>query len=213
MAKKNLKQTLTAAEADELKLQLYNAIGEMLVKKVKSDMLLPRMRYTKRPRMAKALQYNTKASGDLYNSVRYEIRVDDDNMMEIDLLMLDYGVDYVYGGGSLPGGGLYAKDDRPKEAKAPRSALIEALTRWASNKLGMSEKSARSMAFAVRKNLFKYGYGGIELLTPQLQKDITDRSIELISRAPFDALPIDEELRSLFDRVSTFGNNTYSLFI
>jgi hypothetical protein len=77
----------------------------------------------------------------------------------------------------------------------------------------MGGAQARGMAFAVRKNLFKYGYGGIELLTPQLQNEITDRSIDLISRAPFDALPIDEELRSLFDRVSTFGNNTYSLFI
>lgn len=213
MAKKNLKQTLTAEEADQLKLELYNAIGQMLVNRVKSDMLIPRMRYTKRPRMAKAVVYNTKASGDLYNSVRYDVRVDEDGKFEIDLLMLDYGVDYVYGGGSLPGGGLYARDDRPKEAKATRSPLIEALTRWASNKLGLGEKRARGMAFAVRKNLFKYGYGGIELLTPQLQKDITDRSLELIAKAPFDALPIDEELRSLFDRVSTFGNNTYSLFI
>lgn len=210
---KKLSQTLTSEEADKLRLDLYNKIGELLVKRVKAEMLIPRMRYSKRPRMAKALQYNTRASGDLYRSVKYQLRLDEEDQIQIDLLMLEYGVDYIYGGGSLPGGGNWAKDTRPKEAKASRSALIEALTRWASAKLGMGGAQARGMAFAVRKNLFKYGYGGIELLTPQLQNEITDRSLDLISRAPFDALPIDEELRSLFDRVNTFGNKSYSLFI
>lgn len=213
MAKQRISQTLKESEASALKLELYNKIGEMMVDKVKSEMLLPRMRYTKRPRMAKSLQYNTKASGNLYNSVRYEIRIDDEGFMVIDLLMNDYGVDYVYGDGSLPGGGLYAKDTRTKEAKQSRSPLIDALTRWASNKLGLSESRARSMAFAVRKNLFKYGYGSIELFPPQVQNDVINRALQMVEVAPFDALPVDEELRSLFDRVNTFGNKTYSILI
>ncbi len=208
-----IQQALNQADADALKLKLYNSIGELLVKKVKAEMLLPRMRYTKRPRMAKSLQYNTRASGSLYNSVRYELRVDEEGGVDIDILMLDYGVDYVYGGGSLPGGGLYAEDTREKGIKGTKSPLITALQKWASNKLGLSEKSAKNMAFAVRKNLFKYGYGGIELYTPALQNDITNRALQLIEKAPFDALPVDEELRALFDRVNTFGNKTYSLFI
>lgn len=213
MANQNYQQTTSKAEAEELKLQLYNKIGEMLVDKVKSDMLLPRMRYTNRPRMAKALQYNTKASGNLYNSVRYEVRVDDDGLMVIDLLMLDYGIEYVYGGGSFPGGGLYAKDKRTQEAKLEKSPLIEALTKWASAKLGKNIKDARNMAFAVRKNLFKYGYGGIELYTPTLQKEVVDRALQLINQAPFEALPVDDELKSLFDKINTYGNKTYSIVI
>jgi hypothetical protein len=210
---KKLSQTLTSEQAEQLRMDLYNRIGELLVRKVKAEMLIPRMRYSKRPRMAKAIQYNTRASGDLYRSVRYELRLDEEDQIQIDLLMLDYGVDNVYGDGSFPGSGNWAKDTRPKEARASRSALIEALTKWASAKLGLGGAQARSMAFAVRKNLFKYGYGGIELLTPALQSEITNRSLELINRAPFDALPVGEELRSLFDRVNTFGNKTYSLFI
>jgi len=200
-------------QREQLKIRLFNEIGEMLVRAIRAEMLVPRMRFTKRPRMAKAKQYNTKASGALRNSVSYQLNLLDDDQIEIDILMLDYGVDNVYGDGSFPGGGNWAKDTRPKEARAERSALIEALTKWAGDKLGLTGAKAKSMAFAVRKNLFKYGYGGIELYNPTLQKQVVDRALQLLERAPFDALPVEDEVKTLFDKINTFGNRTYTLTI
>lgn len=197
-----------------LQIRLYEQIGQLLVDLIKVNMLLPRPRFTNRPRMQKSLQYNTiTPNGNLYRSVKYQINFTGDKP-EIDILMADYGVNYVYGRGSFPGGGLYAKDTRPPEAKAQRSALITALTLWAERKMGLSNKSARSMAFAVRKNLFKYGYGGVELFTPAFQQQFFRRLEPLITQAPFNALPlIQEELIDLFDRINTFGEATYELTI
>ena len=113
--------------------ELLNLIGEYLVKQVKELIKTPKPRYTKRGNMLKPNSpYNFYATGRLYNSVSYVLRDG-----EIDILMEDYGVDFVFGEGSNP-------------SERPPIAPIE---KWVKAKIGLQGAAAKSMAFAVATNL------------------------------------------------------------
>jgi len=121
--------------------ELLNLIGEYLVKQVKELILTPKPRYTKIGNMPKPHSpYNFSSrgkSGSLYNSVSYVIRDG-----EIDILMNDYGVDFVFGEGSKP--------------KSPPP--VKPIEAWFKARIGLQGAKARSMASAFQKNQSKLGY-------------------------------------------------------
>jgi hypothetical protein len=183
--------------------ELLNLIGEQLVKQVKELILTPKPRFTKRGSMPKpSSPYNFKATGTLYNSVSYVLRDG-----EIDILMEDYGVDFVFGEGSFPGGGAYYPDTRAKGSKAKKSALITELEKWVKAKIGLQGAKAKGMAFAVRKNLFKAGYKGYRIFTDEFQNE-TGRYVETLLEQPqYQELVLGD----IFDRINLFGTQQYNL--
>jgi len=183
--------------------ELLNLIGEYLVKQVKELIKTPKPRYTKRGEMTKrSSPYNFSATGRLYNSVSYIIREG-----EIDILMEDYGVDFVFGEGSFPGGGAYYPDKRPKGSKGGTSQLITELEKWVKAKIGLQGAKAKGMAFAVRKNLFKAGYKGYRIFTDEFQTE-TGKYVEgLLSQPQYQELVLGD----IFDRINLFGTQQYNL--
>jgi hypothetical protein len=146
--------------------------------------------------------YNFKATGSLYNSVSYIIRDG-----EIDILMNDYGVDFVFGEGSWPGGGAYYPDTRAKGSKGGTSQLITELEKWVKAKIGLSGAKAKGMAFAVRKNLFKAGYAGYNLFTNDFQEETSKYIETLLEQPQYQELV----LGNIFDRINIFGNEQYNI--
>ena len=183
--------------------ELLNLIGEYLVKQVKELILTPKPRFTKRGNMPKSpSRYNFKATGSLYNSVSYTLRDG-----EIDLLMEDYGVDFVFGEGSFPGGGAYYPDRRAKGSKGGTSKLITELEKWVKAKIGLQGAKAKGMAFAVRKNLFKAGYKGYRIFTDEFQTE-TGKYVETLLEQPqYQELVLGD----IFDRINIFGTTQYNI--
>jgi hypothetical protein len=176
-----------------------------LVKQIKKLILTPKPRYTKRGNMAKpSSPYDFNASGRLYKSVSYVIRDG-----EIDILMEDYGIDFVFGEGSWPGGGAYYPDTRAKGSKANKSALITELEKWVRAKIGLQGAKAKSMAFAVRKNLFKAGYKGYRIFTDDFQEE-TGKYVESLLEQPQYQEAV---LGDIFDRINIFGTQQYNIAI
>lgn len=169
--------------------ELLNLIGEYLVKQVKELILTPKPRFTKRGNMPKnPSRYNFKATGSLYNSVSYILRDG-----EIDLLMEDYGVDFVFGEGSKP-------------SRRPPIAPIE---RWVKAKIGLQGAAAKGMAFAVATNLKKVGYKGYRIFTDEFQTE-TGKYVETLLEQPqYQELALGD----IFDRINLFGNEQYNLTI
>jgi len=170
--------------------ELLNAIGEYLVKQIKEQIKTPETRKTKRGNMTKPHSpYNFYATGRLYNSVSYIIRDG-----EIDILMEDYGIDYVFGEGSWPKGTIKSGGE-----------FLRSLETWVKAKIGLQGAEAKSMAYAVRKNLFKSGYKGYNLFTDKFQTE-TGKYVETLLEQPQyqEAL-----LGNIFDRINIFGNETY----
>jgi hypothetical protein len=185
--------------------ELLNLIGEYLVKQVKELILTPKPRFTKRGSMTKpSSPYNFNASGRLYNSVSYVLRDG-----EIDILMEDYGVDFVFGEGSFPGGGAYYPDIRAKGSKGGTSKLITELEKWVKAKIGLQGAKAKGMAFAVRKNLFKAGYKGYNLFTNEFQEDTGKYVSQLLEDPKYQELALGD----IFDRINIFGNQQYNIAI
>ena len=173
--------------------ELLNLIGEQLVKQVKELILTPKPRFTKRGSMPKnPSRYNFKATGTLYNSVSYVIRDG-----EIDILMEDYGVDFVFGDGSKP-------------SKQPP---IEPIEKWIRakgivprNKKGRFSP-IKSMAFAVATNLSKVGYKGYRIFTDEFQTE-TGKYVETLLEQPqYQELVLGD----IFDRINLFGTQQYNL--
>jgi len=163
------------------KKEFLDRIGKFLQSRVRDEIKKPKTRYRKRPReVNSASPYMVYGSGKLWDSVEYNIRgldksiISPQTSVNIDILMNDYGVDYVFGRGSFPGGGNYAYDTRSPEDRLSKSPLITALTEWARTKPGLNlpVAEATKMAYAVRRNLFKYGYGNVELITYDFEEDI-----------------------------------------
>ena len=174
--------------------ELLNLIGEYLVKQIKETIKTPKPRFTKRGNMPKRNSpYNFNATGRLYNSVSYILRDG-----EIDILMEDYGVDFVFGEGSLP-----------KGTKKSGGEFLRSLETWVKAKIGLQGAEAKSMAYAVRKNLFKVGYKGYNLFTDEFQNE-TGKYVETLLEQPQyqEAL-----LGDIFDRINIFGTQQYNLAI
>jgi len=190
--------------------ELLNDIGKFLVYKIKQEIKTPRPRFTNprakiNPRrMKRGSPYNFYATGKLWNSVEY--RVDNG---EIYILMEDYGVDYVFGSGSYPGGGAYYPDTRT--ARASTSALIDSLTKWAIAKFNMPIAQAKGMAFAVRKNLFKSGYAGYNLFQEEFETNIFNYVETLLEQPQYQDALLREQLGNIFDRINLLGTETYEI--
>lgn len=181
--------------------QFLNDIGKFLVGLVRAEIdRNDRARFSKSPRLPKnPAQYRVNASGRLKESVGYRVEGGD-----IFIVMNDYGVNNVFQidseAGSFPGGGRFATG-----RGTGRSLLIPALTQWAKAKFNKSEKEARSMAFAVRKNLFKSGYGGVPLVDENFQ-NLTLREINnLLERDEYREALSNEFLDGLLDRITILG--------
>ena len=168
--------------------EFLDLVGKYLVKEIKEKILTPTARFTKTGAPKKPPRYNFNASGSLYKSVEYQI-VDG----EIIILMNDYGVDFVFGGGSKP--------------KKP--APIAPIEKWVKAKIGLQGAAAKSMAFAVSKNLSNVGYKGIPLLTENLQQDTFQYVNKLLEQPRFQDLVLDD----IFDRVNIFGTTQYNIAI
>jgi hypothetical protein len=170
--------------------ELLNLIGEYLVKQVKELILTPKPRFTKIGNMPKPKSpYNFSSNGkngSLYNSVSYVLRDG-----EIDILMEDYGVDFVFGEGSKP-------------SKRPPIAPIE---RWVRAKIGLQGAAAKSMAFAVATKLKQVGYKGYKIFTDEFQEE-TGKYVETLLEQPqYQELVLGD----IFDRINIFGTQQYNI--
>jgi hypothetical protein len=174
--------------------ELLNLIGEYLVDSIKKQIKTPEARFTKRGNMPKnPSRYNFYATGSLYNSVSYVLRDG-----EIDILMNDYGIDYVFGEGSWP-----------KGTKKSGGEFIRSLETWVRAKIGLSGAEAKSMAYAVRKNLFKSGYKGYNLFTEEFQENTGKYVDRLLDQPQYQ----EAVLGNIFDRINIFGIQTYNIAI
>lgn len=198
--------------------ELLNELGKFIVAYIKVEMAVPRNRFTKRGNMPKSpSRYNFIGTGQLQRSVSYTI-LDD----ELVILMEDYGVEYVFSdlaeaqtggeGGSFPGGGRYYPDTRPKGTKAKFSPLIAALEKWVQKKIGLQGAKAKSMAFAVRKNLFKAGYKGLPLFTEDFNRSVNEEIDRLLLQDRFSDIYVEEILDKV-DTLRVFGNQTFNIAI
>ena len=157
--------------------ELLNLLAQYIEQRLKREMGIPRARFTKVGKVPKG-NYNFVASGRLRDSVKAFVEGED-----IVVLMEDYGIDYVFSdlaadrwgispadAGSFPGGGRYYPDTR--QTRGTYSALIASLEKWVRDKIKLQGAEAKSMAFAIRKNLFKAGYKGLPLITDVVETDI-----------------------------------------
>jgi hypothetical protein len=173
--------------------ELLNLIGEQLVKQVKELILTPKERFTKRGNMPKnPSRYNFKATGTLYNSVSYVIRDG-----EIDILMEDYGVDFVFGEGSRP--------SKPPPI-APIEKWIRAKGITPRNKKGQYSP-IKGMAFAISKNLSKVGYKGYRIFTDKFQTETAEYVETLLQQPQYQQLVLGD----IFDRINLFGTQQYNI--
>ena len=174
--------------------ELLNLIGEYLVKQIKETIKTPKPRFTKRGNMTKpSSPYNFNATGRLYNSVSYIIRDG-----EIDILMEDYGANYVFGDGSWP-----------KGVKKSGGEFLKSLETWVKAKIGLSGAKAKSMAWVVRRNLFKAGYKGYNLFTNEFQNETGKYVSQLLEDPKYQELALGD----IFDRINIFGNQQYNIAI
>ena len=173
--------------------ELLNLIGEQLVKQVKELILTPKPRFTKIGNMPKnPSRYNFKATGTLYNSVSYVIRDG-----EIDILMEDYGVDFVFGEGSKP--------SKPPPI-APIEKWIRAKGITPRNKKGQYSP-IKGMAFAISKNLSKVGYKWYRIFTDKFQTETAEYVETLLQQPQYQQLVLGD----IFDRINLFGTQQYNI--
>jgi len=187
--------------------QFLNDLGKFLVVLVRAEIdRNDRARFSKSPRIPKnPAQYRVNASGKLKDSVGYKVENG-----EILIVMNDYGVNNVFQidseAGSFPGGGRYATG-----RGTGKSLLIPALTQWAKAKFKKSEKESRSIAFAVRKNLFKSGYGGVPLVDENFQNLTLTEINNLLDKDEYREALSNEFLDGLLDRITILGKSSYGI--
>lgn len=187
-----------------------NDLGNLIVELVREEITTPQQRYTKKePRMMKRNSpYNFYASGKGYRSVSYEV-IDEDQLY---ILMEDYMVDYVFGDGSWPGGGAYAKGKGTGQ-----SQLLEKLQKWIRDK-GITPRDKRGrfstikgMAFAIRKNLFKAGYAGYNYQTTDYNNKVLEAIESLLQQPQYEDLALNQEIQDLLDRINSLGQQTFNI--
>lgn len=172
--------------------EFLNKIGEFIVELIRDEMTIPKARFTKTGAPKSPPRYNTIGTGALYDSVSYVIRDG-----EIDILMNDYGVDYVFGGGSKP-------------STPPRSQqAIASLRKWAEAKLRIPPAKSKGVAFAIGKRLNKVGYAGIPLFTDKNEDTIRNYVSRLLEDPKYQEVIVGE----IFDRINVFGTQTYNIAI
>jgi hypothetical protein len=181
--------------------KILNDIGKEMVVLVKEEILTPRPRFTKIGEMPKkGSPYNfssNQKSGNLYNSVDYEV-VDD----EIYLLMADYGVDYVFGDGSKPGKKFISK------------FIIETkLEPWVRTKLKKVPPESKSIAYAIATKLTKVGYAGYKIFQDEFQKKVSDYVEVLLERPEYQDEALRAELGDVFNRINLLGQETFNIAI
>ena len=170
--------------------EFLKLVGEYLVEQIQDEILKPRARFTKAGAPKTPPRYNMNATGRLFDSVQYIIRDG-----EIDILMNDYGVDYVFGEGSKP-------SYPPSSRKA-----IKSLQEWAEKKLRIPPSKSKGVAFAIGKNLNKVGYKGVPLLTDDFQDNTRKYVEKLLENPKYQEIVFDD----IFDRINLFGEETYNL--
>lgn len=176
--------------------ELLNEIGRYLVKEIKELILTPKPRFTKIGEMRKPHSpydfSSNKRSGRLYNSVSYVIRDG-----EIDILMEDYGVDFVFGEGSKP------------KKPLPKRVVEGQLTNWVRTKMNVPSAQAKSVAYAVSKNLSKVGYKGYRIFNNEFQENTTQYVDKLLEQPQYQ----EAALGNILDRINIFGTQQYKLAI
>ena len=192
--------------------ELLKLLAQFVEDRIKKEMTIPRARFTKRGDIPKnPSRYNFVASGSLLASVKAFVEGED-----IVVVMNDYGVDYLfsdlaqqsgYEGGSFPGQGRFYPDTRTQ--KGTFSPLLEKLEKWVKDKIGLQGAEAKSMAFAVRTNLFKAGYKGLPLITNEVENDILGQLDKLLEREEFAELVVED----ILDRINIFAQRDYDLTI
>lgn len=188
--------------------QFLNDLGKFLVGLVRYEITrTDRPRFSKSPRLPKKpAQYKVDATGALKDSVSYRIENGD-----IFIIMNDYGVNNVFQidseAGSFPGGGRFATG-----RGTGRSVLLPALTTWVKAKFGeTNEAKAKSIAFAVRKNLFKSGYGGVPLVDENFQNLTLQEINNLLDREEYRDALSNEFLDGLLDRITILGDTSANI--
>jgi hypothetical protein len=190
--------------------ELLTLLAQYIEQRIKKEMTIPRARFSKVGNISKG-NYNFVGSGSLRDSVKAFVEGED-----IVVVMNDYGVDFVfsdlaqqsgYEGGSFPGQGRFYPDTR--SIKGTYSALLAALEKWVKAKIGLQGAKAKSMAFAVRKNLFKAGYKGLPLITDVVENDILEKLDQLLSREEFADVMVED----ILDRINIFAQRDYDLTI
>jgi len=190
--------------------ELLTLLAQYIEQRIKKEMTIPRARFSKVGEISKG-NYNFVASGSLRNSVKAFVDGED-----IVVVMNDYGVDFVfsdlaqqsgYEGGSFPGQGRFYPDTR--SVRGTYSPLLEALEKWVKDKIGLQGAEAKSMAFAVRKNLFKAGYKGLPLITDIVETDILNELDKLLNKDEFADLMVED----ILDRINIFAQRDYDLTI
>lgn len=194
----------------------YMELGDFLVYKVRQEIKTPRMRYSKSPRrMKRGSPYNMYATGNLWRSVEAKTNAE---LGEILILMEDYGVDFVFNpdpemGGSWPGGGRYYPDTRKKDQRKASSPLIQNLIKWAQAKFNLDPVKAKGMAFAVRKNLFKSGFAGVDLFTPELLTEVRNYADKLLLKPEYSEEILPDDIQAAIDSINLLGQQTYQISI
>jgi hypothetical protein len=196
--------------------ELLTLLAQYIEQRIKKEMTIPRARFSKVGNISKG-NYNFVGSGSLRDSVKAFVDGED-----IVVVMNDYGVDFVfsdlaeqsgYEGGSFPGQGRYEEfRGRPGQEKGVRgkfSPLLAALEKWVKDKIGLQGAKAKSMAFAVRKNLFTAGYKGLPLITDVVENDILQKLDQLLSREEFADVMVED----ILDRINIFAQTDYDLTI
>jgi hypothetical protein len=190
--------------------ELLTLLAQYIEQRIKKEMTIPRARFSKVGNISKG-NYNFVGSGSLRDSVKAFVEGED-----IVVVMNDYGVDFVfsdlaqqsgYEGGSFPGQGRFYPDRRA--IKGTYSPLLAALEKWVKDKIGLQGAKAKSMAFAVRKNLFRAGYKGLPLITDVVENDILEKLDQLLSREEF----VDVMVEDILDRINIFAQRDYDLTI
>lgn len=187
--------------------QFLNDLGKFLVGLVRAEIDRgDRPRFSQSPRLPKKpAEYRVNASSRLKNSVAYKIQDG-----EIFIVMNDYGVNNVFQidseAGSFPGRGRFSTG-----RGTGRSLLIAALTQWAVDKFQKTQKEAKSMAFAVRKNLFKSGYGGVPLVDENFQNLTLAEINNLLDKDEYREALSNEFLNGLLDKITILGDSSYTI--
>lgn len=190
--------------------ELLNLLAQFIEQRLKKEMSIPRPRFNRRGQMKQPSQYNFVASSKLRDSVRAFVDNED-----IVVIMNDYGIDYVFSDlaadrwginpnqtGSWPGGGTY-------NFKTRNTDFLEKLEKWVKDKIGLQGKEAKSMAYAVRKNLFKAGYKALPLITDKVENDILGELETLLQQDRFAELMVED----ILDRINIFTQEDFNLTI
>lgn len=182
--------------------EVLNKVGEFLVKLIQAEMGKPRARFTKTGAQKIPPRYNFVGTGALRNSVEYFIRDG-----EIDIVMLDYGVDYVFSDLAQSARGTEG-GSQPSYPPSSQTA-INSLRKWVEAKLKIPPAKSKGVAFAIGKRLNKVGYKGLPLFTKESEEEVYSFVENLLQDPRYEEVFLED----IFDRLNFFGKQTYTIAI